>query len=154
MTPDPCSLLPAPCSCPAEGSREGRERAAPRGVATTHIDRAAYCFFVFVFVFVCVCVVAAALSGAFGGLLAYGLTHLNGSSGLAGWRWLFLVEGLISIVVGIMAIFLLPDHFEVAWWLREDEKALMRIRAEQTRVYQGESELFDKSEVKHFYFKK
>lgn len=92
--------------------------------------------------------VAAALSGAFGGLLAYALTGLHGSSGLAGWRWLFLVEGIISIVVGFVSIFMLPDSFETAWWLKEDEKALMRVRHEQTRVYLGETEDFDKDEVK------
>ncbi|KAF4877555.1 putative transporter [Colletotrichum siamense] len=92
--------------------------------------------------------VAAALSGAFGGLLAYGLTSLHGASGLAGWRWLFLIEGVISLAVGLAIIVLLPDSFETAKWLTEDDKNLMRIRAEQARVYQGESENFDKTEVK------
>lgn len=92
--------------------------------------------------------VAAALSGAFGGLLAYGLTSLHGASGLAGWRWLFLIEGVISLAVGIAFIFLLPDNFESAKWLTEHDKALMRIRADQSKVYQGESENFDKTEVK------
>ncbi|KAF1956840.1 major facilitator superfamily transporter [Byssothecium circinans] len=73
--------------------------------------------------------VASALSGAFGGLLAYGLTNLHGASGLAGWR-----------------------YFESAWWLREDEKALCRLRNEAARLYQGQStsteDAFDKSEVR------
>lgn len=92
--------------------------------------------------------VAAALSGAFGGLLAYGLTSLHGASGLAGWRWLFLIEGVISCAVGFAFIFLLPDSFESAKWLTAEDKELMRIRAEQGRVYQGESENFDRTEVK------
>ncbi|KAF2174077.1 hypothetical protein M409DRAFT_16350 [Zasmidium cellare ATCC 36951] len=90
--------------------------------------------------------VAAALSGAFGGLLAYGLTGLNGV--LEGWRWLFLVEGLISILVGLGCIALLPDTFESAWWLNDNDKKLMRIRHEQVALYQGENELFDREEVK------
>jgi len=32
-----------------------------------------------------------------GGFLNYGLNHLNGKAGLAGWRWMFLVQGLIAI---------------------------------------------------------
>ena len=37
---------------------------------------------------------SASLSGAFGGLLAHGLSSISGTS-LAGWRWIFIVEGLI-----------------------------------------------------------
>lgn len=37
--------------------------------------------------------VSAALSGAFGGLLAYGLIKMDGVAGLAGWRWIFIIEG-------------------------------------------------------------
>ncbi|KAL8410127.1 hypothetical protein RB596_000004 [Gaeumannomyces avenae] len=92
--------------------------------------------------------VAAALSGGLGGLLAYGLTNLHGAGGLAGWRWLFLVEGLVSMAVGVAAIFMLPDGFETAWWLTDDDKRLMRVRREQTAVYLGESELFDREEVR------
>jgi predicted MFS family arabinose efflux permease len=95
--------------------------------------------------------VASALSGAFGGLLAYGLTNLHGVKRLAGWRWLFLVEGVISLLVGIVTIFMLPDNFETAWWLNEDERVLLRARHENQRLYQGISmtaDSLDKTEIK------
>lgn len=41
-------------------------------------------------------------------LLAYGLFHLDGVHGLAGWRWLFLIEGLITLSIGVASIFLMP----------------------------------------------
>jgi MFS family permease len=40
-----------------------------------------------------------AFSSAFGGLLAYGLTQINGPNGFQGWRWLFIVEGIITILI-------------------------------------------------------
>jgi MFS family permease len=42
---------------------------------------------------------AASLSGAFSGLLAYGISHMDGTSGLAGWKWIFLLEGLLPVLM-------------------------------------------------------
>ena len=41
-------------------------------------------------------------------LFAYGLLRMRGLGGAAGWRWLFLVEGLLTLVVGIFAFALMP----------------------------------------------
>lgn len=49
------------------------------------------------------------LSGVFSGLLAYGLDTISGSHGLSGWQYLFLVEGLITVVFGFAVLFMLPD---------------------------------------------
>src|SRR6185295_9599350 len=51
------------------------------------------------------------LGGAFGGLIAGGvMDHLEGSRGLRGWRWLFLVEGVVTITISLIAVFILPDY--------------------------------------------
>jgi MFS family permease len=41
-------------------------------------------------------------------IFAFGLLHMRGVAGVAGWKWLFLVEGLFTLVVGILAFGLMP----------------------------------------------
>jgi MFS family permease len=91
--------------------------------------------------------VSAALSGAFGGLFAYALLKMDGVAGLEGWRWLFIIEGCASVLVSISIYFLLPDNFETARFLNEEEKALCRLRAEINSRYNGKPD-FDWGEVK------
>ncbi|KAI8316980.1 MFS transporter prlL [Colletotrichum sp. SAR11_240] len=50
------------------------------------------------------------------------------SRGLSGWQWLFLVEGLITIVLGTAVYFLLPDFPPTAKWLSDKEKAFIQAR--------------------------
>lgn len=64
-----------------------------------------------------------ALACAFGGLLASGISFLNGVAGLAGWQWLFILEGAPGILVGILVWFLLPDYPQTARWLTPYERA-------------------------------
>ncbi|KAF7328267.1 putative transporter C11D3.18C [Mycena venus] len=48
---------------------------------------------------------AASLAGAFSGLLAYGIDFMNGTRGLLGWSWIFILEGIATVLVGILAFF-------------------------------------------------
>lgn len=50
------------------------------------------------------------------------LLSLDGRGGLEGWQWLFLVQGLPSVVVGLMVLFLLPDNPRSVGWLTEPER--------------------------------
>lgn len=49
------------------------------------------------------------VASAFGGVLAFGLMQLNGRAGLTGWRWIFLIEGIITCALGVAAYWLLVD---------------------------------------------
>ena len=69
---------------------------------------------------------AVALSGVIGGPLSGWITHsLGGVSGLKAWQWLFVLEGLPSVVLGIVTFFYLDDRIDHAKWLTREEKALL-----------------------------
>lgn len=65
---------------------------------------------------------ASALSGAFSGLLAAAIAQMDGVGGLEGWRWIFVLEGLASVVAGVACFFLLIDTPSLSQrWLDQDE---------------------------------
>lgn len=72
--------------------------------------------------------VAGLVAGAFGGLLAYALYHMHGLGGYSGWRWIFIIEGLLSIVSAVPAKLLIADWPEQARFLTAEEKALLQER--------------------------
>ncbi|KAF3046850.1 hypothetical protein E8E12_002283 [Didymella heteroderae] len=49
------------------------------------------------------------LSGVFSGVLAFAISQVNGAHGLSGWQWLFIFEGAITVALGFVVWFLLPD---------------------------------------------
>jgi predicted MFS family arabinose efflux permease len=53
---------------------------------------------------------------------------MNGAGGLEGWRWLFILEGVPSVICGIVIFFFLPQYPESASWLNEEEKRLQLTR--------------------------
>ncbi|KAI6090994.1 MFS general substrate transporter [Hypoxylon rubiginosum] len=68
------------------------------------------------------------IGGAFGGLLAYAIAGLDGRGGLAGWRWIFIIEGLMTAAVAIASAFLIVDWPEKCHFLTPDEKRLLELR--------------------------
>lgn len=67
--------------------------------------------------------IAFPLSSVIMGALAGALLNLQGHLGLAGWQWLFLIEGLPAVVMSVAILVLLPDRPEDAKWLSDGEKA-------------------------------
>ena len=77
---------------------------------------------------------AVALSGVIGGPLSgYIMKNMSGMHGLAGWQWMFLLEGIPSVLIGIAVLFLLDDRISHAKWLTDAEKVLLQrnIKAEE-----------------------
>ncbi|KAF7562376.1 hypothetical protein G7046_g1737 [Stylonectria norvegica] len=91
--------------------------------------------------------VSAAIAGALGGLLAYGIGHLDGVRGMSGWRWIMIIEGMPSFVLGIVTYFTLPNDAETAYFLSESERALMRERHEREYGNTRSSREFSKEDM-------
>ncbi|KAL4746823.1 hypothetical protein BDW72DRAFT_210153 [Aspergillus terricola var. indicus] len=72
---------------------------------------------------------ASALSGAFSGLLAAAISKMDGVAGYAGWRWIFILEGLITVVLGLLCFFCLVDSPQLSSkWLDQDEIRFLQIQ--------------------------
>ncbi|QKX57591.1 uncharacterized protein TRUGW13939_04709 [Talaromyces rugulosus] len=71
---------------------------------------------------------AASLSGAFGGLLARGLVEIGPRGGLEGWRWIFIIEGLLTVVCGLIAGYGLPNSIGTARYLSPQEREIANDR--------------------------
>jgi ACS family tartrate transporter-like MFS transporter len=79
---------------------------------------------------------AGPLSGVLGGPLSGALLGLHHRGGLAGWQWLFLLEGLPAIVLGAVVYFQLPDRPSEVAWLREEQRAwlIRTLESEKSTV--------------------
>jgi len=65
---------------------------------------------------------AVPVSGLIGGPLSGALLELDGLHGLAGWQWLFLLEGLPAVIMGTSVLFYLKDRPETSQWLTPAER--------------------------------
>lgn len=65
---------------------------------------------------------AVPVSGLIGGPLSGALLELDGLHGLAGWQWLFLLEGLPAVILGTSVLFYLKDQPETTQWLTPAER--------------------------------
>jgi len=85
---------------------------------------------------------SASLSGAFGGLLATGILKMDGVGNLAGWRWIFILEGIATVIASLIAAYFLPESLETASFFTEEERAfaLKRFRLDDTTIQQFNSE--------------
>ncbi|GAA6002876.1 hypothetical protein JCM10207_001878 [Rhodosporidiobolus poonsookiae] len=86
-------------------------------------------------------IVGAPLAGAFGGLLASGILKIDSIGWLTQWRNIFFVEGIITMGIGAISWFVLPDRPEKCRWLTEEEKILAEARIKSENV--GQTDVVD-----------
>ncbi|KAH8690018.1 major facilitator superfamily domain-containing protein [Talaromyces proteolyticus] len=85
------------------------------------------------------------VSSALSGLLAYAISFMDGVGGLAGWRWLFILEGIPALILAFVALFWLPDYPESAKMLTEDERVYVtgRLAGTAAPLGKGKSKQWD-----------
>jgi len=76
---------------------------------------------------------ATAMAGVVGGPVSGLLLSMNGAWGLAGWQWLFLVEGLPAVLLGFLVLRYLTDQPEQASWLTSEERQWLARQLEGER---------------------
>ena len=86
------------------------------------------------------------LATAFAGLIAAGIfAGMDDLSGIAGWRWLFIIQGVATFVIAVGAAFILPDDPLTTRWLKPEERELANNRiiadtvgaSHQTTTFRG-----------------
>lgn len=78
---------------------------------------------------------AVPLSGLLGSPISgWIMTYFHHVQGLAGWKWLFILQGTPSLLVGLVMLNMLPDQIRDAKWLSVEEKALLDARIQEDAV--------------------
>ena len=87
---------------------------------------------------------ATAVSGVISGPVSGTLLTMHGTGGLSGWQWLFILEGVPAVLLGIVVFFYMTDRPEKAKWLSKEERAWLinRLKDEKVRKSQFGIERF------------
>ncbi|KAF5554720.1 nicotinamide mononucleotide permease [Fusarium napiforme] len=93
---------------------------------------------------------ASIVAGAFSGLLAYAIAHMDGIAGYGGWRWIFIIEGAATVVIAIWSYWMIPDWPETAKFLNDEERALLvdRLAADKKDTHMN---TWDKKTAKRIF---
>ncbi|KAB5576299.1 major facilitator superfamily domain-containing protein [Coniochaeta sp. 2T2.1] len=85
---------------------------------------------------------AAALSGSFGGLLAAAIQNMDGIAGYSGWRWIFIIEGLITVAIAVASFWMVHDFPDDAKFLSDADRARVIRRLKMDKQSSAEHEEF------------
>lgn len=85
---------------------------------------------------------AAAVSGSFGGLLAAAIENMHGLGGRPGWAWIFILEGIVTVLFGFASFWAVHDFPDEATFLSEQDRARVVRRLKQDQQSSAEHEEF------------
>lgn len=85
---------------------------------------------------------AAAVAGSFGGLLAAAIAQMDGVGGKPGWSWIFILEGLVTVIVGIASYWIVEDFPDEAKFLSVDDRRRVIRRLKEDKQSSAEHEEF------------
>lgn len=91
---------------------------------------------------------SSAVAGACGGLLAYGIGFMDGICGLRGWRWIMIIEGMPTAVIGVATWFFLANDPETAYYLGDEERNIAVIRRSRQLGQTESAQKFHWADVK------
>ncbi|EJT99766.1 MFS general substrate transporter [Dacryopinax primogenitus] len=90
---------------------------------------------------------AATVSGAFGGLLAAAISNMEGVGGKPAWAWIFIIEGLATVLAGAASFWIIQDFPDTAKFLTEEERAFVIRRLQEDDQFSAAGESFKFSYV-------
>ncbi|PPQ63105.1 hypothetical protein CVT24_005816 [Panaeolus cyanescens] len=85
---------------------------------------------------------AATVSGAFGGLLAAAISKMDGVGGKPAWAWIFILEGLATILAGVASFWIIQDFPDTAKFLTEEERTVVIRRLQSDDQFSAAGENF------------
>lgn len=91
--------------------------------------------------------VSAAIAGSLGGIFAYGIGHMDGIAGLRGWRWIMIIEGLPTVILGVAIWWWFADSVETAHYLTPRERELIDLRRRMQVGHTKSSDQMHKADV-------
>jgi MFS family permease len=90
------------------------------------------------------------LAGVFSAVLSYGISYMDGLGGLSAWRWVFLLEGLFTILFAGVVWYALPDYPQSPKsnrWFTVKEQEFLSARLTENQAQTGEKN-FDWNQIK------
>ncbi|TFK39767.1 MFS general substrate transporter [Crucibulum laeve] len=83
---------------------------------------------------------AATVSGAFGGLLAAAIANMEGVGGKPAWAWIFILEGLVTVLAGLASFWIIQDFPDTAKFLTEAERTVVVRRLQSDDQFSAAGE--------------